>query len=172
MSARLPRIVIVDHYDSYTRNLLSLLSESIDPTPTSEEIAARVVVLPHTHPALSPENFAAELLPNVDALILSPGPGVSTRKEDFGTSEALLRRPDLVQVPILGICLGHQGIATTLGGSMRRLKSPVHGTKRALSVVRGTSRIMDGIDDGTEMVCYNSLVVDEKSAYSLTSTSS
>ena len=55
---------------------------------------------------------------------------------------------------------------------MRRLKSPVHGTKRALSVVRGTSRIMDGIDDGTEMVCYNSLVVDEKSAYSLTSTSS
>ncbi|WFD36951.1 aminodeoxychorismate synthase [Malassezia cuniculi] len=161
MVSRLPRVVVVDHYDSYTRNLLSLLCDSIEPAPSSEELAARVVVIPHTHPALAPENFAKELLPHVDALILSPGPGTSTRDDDFGASAALLRNPELVQMPILGICLGHQGIATTFGGSVRRLANPAHGTKRALTVVPGTSALMNGIDDGTEMVCYNSLVVDE-----------
>lgn len=161
MSARLPRVLVVDHYDSYTRNLLSLLSDAALPTPSSDELAARVVVIPHTHPALAPENFAAHLLPHVDALILSPGPGNPANDDDFGTSAALLRAPHLVQVPILGICLGMQGLATTFGGAVRRLTRPVHGTKRALEIVRDASCLMDGIADGTEVVCYNSLVVDE-----------
>ena len=70
-SEGLPRIVIVDHYDSYTRNLISLIASCFDPLPSPELLASRVVVIPQSSPALAPENFQKHL-PHVDALILSP----------------------------------------------------------------------------------------------------
>ena len=70
----LPRIVIVDHYDSYTRNLIPLIASCFDPPPDPELLARRVTVIPHTLPVLSPLAFRERLLTHVDALILSPGP--------------------------------------------------------------------------------------------------
>ena len=132
-SEGLPRIVIVDHYDSYTRNLISLIASCFDPLPSPELLASRVVVIPQSSPALAPENFQKHL-PHVDALILSPGPGTSDNAEDFGPSASLLQAPELVDLPILGVCLGHQGIATTAGARIQQLSEPFHGRKRKLFV--------------------------------------
>ncbi|WFC96727.1 aminodeoxychorismate synthase [Malassezia brasiliensis] len=167
-SQGLPRIAIVDHHDSYTRNLLSLLCASVDPLMSPESLAHRVVIIPYTHPALAPDNVHDQFLPYVDAIILSPGPGNPMNDEDFGSSTRLLQNPALVQVPVLGICLGHQGIATSSGASIRQLSEPFHGRKRALCIENaghtypdGMKSIMAGIPNGTEVICYNSLVVDE-----------
>lgn len=166
-SEGLPRIVIVDHYDSYTRNLISLIASCFDPLPSPELLASRVVVIPQSSPALAPENFQKHL-PHVDALILSPGPGTSDNAEDFGPSASLLQAPELVDLPILGVCLGHQGIATTAGARIQQLSEPFHGRKRKLFVDKGVNisdgsrSLMEGVPDGTEVICYNSLCVDER----------
>ncbi|WFD44702.1 aminodeoxychorismate synthase [Malassezia psittaci] len=163
----LPRIAIIDHHDSYTRNLLSLLCATLDLSASPESLANRVVIIPYTHPALAPENVHDHFLPYVDAIILSPGPGDPSNDEDFASSRRLLQNPSLVQVPILGICLGHQGIATSFGASTRQLSEPFHGRKRALVMEEGAEHsmemrgILDDICPGTEVICYNSLVIDE-----------
>ncbi|KAL4400231.1 para-aminobenzoate synthase, (PABA) [Malassezia pachydermatis] len=165
----LPRIVIVDHHDSYTRNLLYLISKCFDPEPSPELLVSRVAVIPHTHPALSPHTFEDQVLPHIDAVILSPGPGTSETDSDFGTSLALLQDEALHDLPFLGVCLGHQGLATGLGATIKQLKEPFHGRKRKIVKEQGWERkegfcgIMDGVPDGTEVICYNSLVVEEES---------
>ncbi|PKI83153.1 Pab1p [Malassezia vespertilionis] len=167
----LPRIAIIDHHDSYTRNLLSLITQSIEPAPDAETLANRVVVLPYTHPILTADRIGTNLLPHVDALILSPGPGNPHSKQDFGTSMELLRAQKHAPVPVLGICLGHQGIAVADGAKVVQLATPIHGRRHALSIdsdARDAKRahemlsIMENVPQGTEVVCYNSLVVDEK----------
>jgi para-aminobenzoate synthetase len=59
-----------------------------------------------------------------DCIILSPGPGHPDNREDFGICSDILARFDK---PILGICLGHQGIASSFGGIVKRALVPVHG---------------------------------------------
>lgn len=165
----LPRLVIVDHHDSYTRNLLSLLSSCFDPAPDPELLASRVAIIPYTHPSLHPECFVHDLLPHVDGLILSPGPGTSENDNDFGPSMALLNDPALQHLPIFGVCLGHQGLATSAGASISQLKEPFHGRKRELIIesdaMNGLQKraLLNGVKDGTEVICYNSLVVDPDS---------
>lgn len=168
MNEELPRIVIVDHYDSYTRNLLPLISSCFEPPPSAELLNNRVTVIRHTHEALEAEEFCANFLPHVDALILSPGPGSAESLSDFGTSMSLLQHPALHDFPILGVCLGHQGIAKAAGGTIDQLSEPFHGRKRALFMSEtgrtdGLRSIMDGVEDGTETICYNSLIVNEDS---------
>lgn len=163
----LPRIVIVDHYDSYTRNLIPLIASCFDPPPNPELLARRVTVIPHTLPVLSPPAFRERLLPYVDALILSPGPGTSDNQVDFGQAAALLQSPELEKMPILGVCLGHQGIATTAGAKIVQLAAPFHGRTRELNIdsclsrADGSKSIMSGMAEGTAVICYNSLCVDE-----------
>ncbi len=70
-SLELPRILIVDHFDSYTLNLLSLLHPAAPFVQSSlqhreeltRRIAQRVVVLPHTHPLLAPDAFLEHVRP-------------------------------------------------------------------------------------------------------------
>lgn len=163
----LPRIVIVDHYDSYTRNLIPLIASCFDPPPDPELLARRVTVIPHTLPVLSPLAFRERLLTHVDALILSPGPGTSDNEVDFGQAAALLQSPELEHIPILGVCLGHQGIATTAGAKIVQLAAPFHGRTRELIMdsnslsENGQKSIVSGIAEGTAVICYNSLCVDE-----------
>ncbi|WFD29492.1 aminodeoxychorismate synthase [Malassezia sp. CBS 17886] len=159
-----------DHYDSYTRNLLSLLHACTDSVDGDRILRERVVVIPHTHKALAPENVHTQLLPHLDAIILSPGPGRPDKDADFGSSTQLLARHDLVQLPVLGICLGHQGIATTAGARTAPLSQPFHGRKRRLFLdttpvqrAEGERGILEGVPDGTEVICYNSLAVVEES---------
>ena len=83
-------ILVLDNYDSFTYNLVHLVARSAE---------VRVV----RNDTLTVDDVATL---NPDGILISPGPG---RPEDAGISEAVIRRfgPD---VPILGVCLGHQAI--------------------------------------------------------------
>uniref|UniRef100_UPI003D7D445B glutamine amidotransferase-related protein n=1 Tax=Kineococcus sp. SYSU DK020 TaxID=3383141 RepID=UPI003D7D445B len=93
------RVLLVDNHDSYTYNVFQLLAGLAGAEP--------VVVL---NDAVAP----AELdLAGFDAVVISPGPGHPGEARDFGLSAEVLAR---ARVPVLGICLGHQGIALAGGG--------------------------------------------------------
>ncbi|CAO1636919.1 unnamed protein product [Sympodiomycopsis kandeliae] len=162
-TAGLPRILIVDHFDSYTLNLLSLLSSL---AKSDQELAEKVVVLPHTHPLLSSqESFAQHVLPHLDAVILSPGPGSPHVTKDFGFGLEFLKNAHQYQIPTLGICLGHQGLAVAFGGTVKRAQSIQHGTTCKLqfktdSIASQGRDLFQGIPNATAVTRYNSLTVD------------
>ena len=130
-------ILIVDHYDSFTYNLVQLI-ESLG--------HATEVVKSDAEPP------AALVAREPEAVVLSPGPG---RPEDAGCFTDLL---DLLPsaTPVLGVCLGHQAIGIEYGGTVART-APVHG-KASLVRHRGGG-IYEGVSDPFEAGRYHSLVV-------------
>lgn len=180
-----PRLLIIDHHDSYTHNLLICLLDGIakkietriSSPERAREIASklllsRTTILPFTHPIWQDEKQVKQkLLPNFDALILSPGPGRPDNKDDFGASMVVLQsflRNTEESLPTLGICLGHQAIAIACGGRLKRANNLRHGMSSELIMSENTAiaswpSILDNVPQGANMTTYNSLVVDETS---------
>ncbi|AEF39422.1 Anthranilate synthase, component II [Hoyosella subflava DQS3-9A1] len=102
-----PRVVLVDHYDSYTWNLAHL-------------IAGVTGVLPQV---VQHDRTTAEHVLSFDHVVLSAGPGHPDNPADFAVGTEVLRAGS---VPVLGICLGMQGLVTTYGGRVERIP-PAHG---------------------------------------------
>ncbi len=130
-------ILVVDHYDSFTYNLVQLVESLGHPTE---------VVKSDAEPA---EALAARA---PSAVILSPGPG---RPEDAGCFTTLLEVLS-PETPILGVCLGHQALGIALGGTVART-DPVHG--KASLVFHEGHGILEGLTDPFEAGRYHSLVV-------------
>jgi anthranilate synthase component 2 len=101
-------ILLIDNYDSFTFNLYQAMA------------ALGVEVDVRRNDALTVD---AALALQPAAIVLSPGPG---RPADAGISPELLRRlPDAI--PLLGVCLGHQGLVEHYGGALERDPAPTHG---------------------------------------------
>lgn len=130
-----PRVVVVDHYDSYTWNLVHLIASVTGTLPA---------VVQHD------EASAADLL-TYDRVVLSPGPGHPDVETDFAVGREVIRA---ASVPVLGVCLGMQGIVTTLGGTVERI-SPAHG--RIAEVVHDASELFRRIPTPYPAVRYHSL---------------
>ena len=94
------RTLLIDNYDSFTYNLYQLLGEVTGDAP--------VVVR-------NDADWGDIALERFDAIVISPGPGRPERPADFGISARAIRESEL---PILGVCLGHQGICHALGGAV------------------------------------------------------
>lgn len=159
-SLPLPRILIVDHFDSYTLNLLSLLSHLC---ASDDELSQQVVVLPHTHSLLSSQqSFEKHLLPYFDAVVLSPGPGSPHNEADFGFGLHFLGNAHKYHIPALGVCLGHQGLAVAFGGTVKRARSIQHGIVSRLNKTSSplSHSIFANVPEGTNVTRYNSLTVD------------
>lgn len=101
------RVVVVDHYDSYTWNLVHLIAGVTGDPPQ---------VVQH-------DTATAAHLLEFDYVVLSPGPGHPKAPADFVVGAAVLRART---VPVLGVCLSMQGMVTTYGGSVERV-APAHG---------------------------------------------
>ena len=131
-------ILVVDHYDSFTYNLVQLVGSLGHPT---------IVVRSDERPA----GELVAMLP--DAVILSPGPG---HPRDAGCFTELLELlPD--GTPLLGVCLGHQAIGLEAGGTVDRA-TPVHG--KASLVFHEGAGILEGVAVPFEAGRYHSLVVE------------
>jgi len=135
------KTLIIDNYDSYTYNLFQLISE------VNGEEAVVVRNDAATWEELSRQRF--------DNVVISPGPGSPGRPGDFGICAQALVTPDL---PILGVCLGHQGLAHVNGGAVVRTPGAVHG--RISAVFHDGSPLFAGIPQGFKAVRYHSLRVD------------
>jgi anthranilate synthase/aminodeoxychorismate synthase-like glutamine amidotransferase len=134
-------IFVVDNYDSFTWNLVQALG-AIDP----DVVVAR-------NDEFDPREAIAR---GPRAVVVSPGPG---RPERAGASIATIADAARARVPLLGVCLGHQAIASAFGGSVVRAPEPRHGKSSA--VVHDGSGIFRGVASPFEAGRYHSLVVQE-----------
>ncbi|KAI9202730.1 ADC synthase [Polychytrium aggregatum] len=145
------RTLIVDNYDSYTFNLYQYASVQGGPLP--------VVI---RNDQFSWEFVRDHILPHVDNVIISPGPGSPDRPEDFGINSQLLLHST---IPVLGVCLGHQGLALVYGGKVVHANEPVHGRLSqvfhhdTLASPGLAKSIFDGVPSPFSVVRYHSLVV-------------
>jgi anthranilate synthase/aminodeoxychorismate synthase-like glutamine amidotransferase len=133
-------ILIVDNYDSFTYNLADGLRRA----------GAKVTV--HRNDAISRAEIE-ELAP--DGIVLSPGPGHPGSERDFGICRQLIEEPRAT--PMLGVCLGMQGMALFTGGLVGRAPTVVHG--EAAEVSLGDHPLFTGVTKPTRVGRYHSLCV-------------
>jgi para-aminobenzoate synthetase len=132
--------LLIDNYDSYTYNVFHILAAVSGEEPIVIQNDAV------SWGALSRWDF--------DAIVISPGPGHPDRWHDFGVCSDILRSSE---IPILGICLGHQGLGRLLEGLVAPAPMPMHGR---VSHVRHVGHgLFAGIPQGFSVVRYHSLAV-------------
>lgn len=133
-------ILLIDNYDSFSYNVFQLVGTVTEDMKVirNDELTVGEIK------ALAPE-----------AVILSPGPG---RPENAGVCEDIVKELD---VPILGICLGHQAICEALGGKVTYAKQLMHG-KQSVAEADTDSLLFKGMDKNITVGRYHSLCADEE----------
>ena len=134
--------LLIDNYDSFTFNLQHLLAAELGELPT----VCRNDEIP----------FDALRRGEFRAVVISPGPGRPEEADDFGGCREAILEFDL---PILGVCLGHQGIATAFGGAIVPAPAPVHG--EATLIRHEGAPMFTGVPESFDAVRYHSWVVAE-----------
>ena len=131
-------LLMIDNYDSFTYNLVQYLGELGEDVRVFRNDALDVAGIR----ALAPER-----------IVISPGPGTP---DDAGVSLALLG--ELAgEIPVLGVCLGHQGIGQAFGGRVVRAKKIMHGKT---SMIRHDGKgVYRGLANPFEATRYHSLVI-------------
>ncbi|MCB9488299.1 MAG: aminodeoxychorismate/anthranilate synthase component II [Deltaproteobacteria bacterium] len=133
------KVLVIDNYDSFTYNLVQLLGR----------LGAEIRVA--RNDAITVEDVAAD---PPDRLLISPGPGTPL---DAGISNALIECR--VDIPTLGVCLGHQCIGHVFGAAVVHGPELVHG--KTTTVEHDGAGVYWGLSDPFEAARYHSLVVDE-----------
>ena len=141
-SSRRLKTLLIDNYDSFTYNLFQLLAE----VNGEEPLVVR-------NDAGSWDELA---LLGCDNVVISPGPGRPERIEDFGVCAAAIRRSEL---PLLGVCIGHQGIGALRGAAVVPAPEPMHG--RISAVLHDDAPLFAGIPREFAAVRYHSLCVEQ-----------
>jgi len=133
-------IAVIDNYDSFTYNLVQYLGALGAEVTVRRNDAVTIAELKAMAPA---------------GLLISPGPG---EPKDAGVSEDAIRAL-AGEVPILGVCLGHQAIGEVFGGRVVRAPRLMHGkTSPILHKGRG---LFAGLDNPFEATRYHSLIVEK-----------
>ncbi len=135
-------LLMIDNYDSFTYNLVQYLGE----------LGADVQV--HRNDALTLDQIAAW---KPDRIVISPGPCTPT---EAGVSVALVER-FASEIPILGVCLGHQAIGQAFGGRIVRAKNVMHG--KLSQVTHRGEGVFSGLANPLTATRYHSLVIDRSS---------
>ncbi len=136
-------ILLIDNYDSFSYNLYQYLGElekNIKVVRNDEMTVGEIEDL------------------NANAIVISPGPG---RPSDAGVCEELVKKL-YKRVPILGICLGHQGICEAFGAEVTYAKTLMHGKASEITIDKA-SPIFEGIPEKVSVARYHSLAVRENS---------
>jgi anthranilate synthase component II len=137
------KILVIDNYDSFVYNLAQLLGElRTEPTVLrNDRITLEDVV------KLNP-----------DAIVISPGPGHPADRKYFGVCTDVIRELGH-RIPILGVCLGHQGIVHAFGGKVINAKKIRHGKT---SLIQYTpDRLFENVANPFKATRYHSLVADQ-----------
>ncbi|MVU83389.1 aminodeoxychorismate synthase component I [Nocardia sp. ET3-3] len=133
------RTLLIDNYDSFTYNLYQLISKvnGIEPAVVRNDEVGSIEELG---------------LDGFDNIVISPGPGRPDIPRDFGISAELIARADL---PLLGVCLGHQGIVIAAGGAVIAAPQARHGYPDR--VTHDGRELFAGVPQDFSAVRYHSL---------------
>ena len=144
------KVLIIDNYDSFTFNLYQLTGEVLHEEFPNEK---NVVFVKRNDEI----NLAEIKNNNFDKIIISPGPGSPVNDSYFGVCKEVIKELGDKNIPILGICLGMQGIVHVLGGEIIHAKSPMHGKSSFL--IHNEEGIHNEIPQRIEIMRYHSLIV-------------
>ena len=136
-------LLVIDNYDSFTYNLVQYLGE----------LGAEMKVFRNDEITL--EEIENDLKP--DKILISPGPGTP---DDAGVSLEVLKKFG-EQIPILGVCLGHQAIGQIFGGKVIRAPLPVHG--KPVEIIHDGKTLFKNLPQNFEAGRYHSLIVERES---------
>ncbi|WP_374125366.1 anthranilate phosphoribosyltransferase [Leptotrichia hongkongensis] len=138
-------ILMIDNYDSFVFNVEQYLKEMTD----DEVITVR-------NDAITIDDIKKM---NPSKIIFSPGP---KHPKDSGICLEILNNTyELGNIPILGICLGHQAIGMNFGGEIKRLENPLHGKTSEITVLSENSVLFKNLPKKFKVMRYHSLYVDD-----------
>lgn len=143
-------ILLIDNYDSFVHNLARYIGEL--------GVGRRVI----RNDEISVDDALA-LQPS--AIILSPGP---CGPESTGICLPLVRAAANARIPMLGVCLGHQVIASAFDGIVHRGRKPVHG--KPAQIIHDGTRLFEGLPTPFQAGRYHSLIADLPSEGTLRAT--
>jgi anthranilate synthase/aminodeoxychorismate synthase-like glutamine amidotransferase len=141
-------ILILDNYDSFTYNLYQMVQAQTDRT-----------VLVRRNNQL---DWGGLIQLQPERIIISPGPGHPSKSPDFGICKEVILRHEELGCPILGICLGHQGLAHYFGGSVVPAPAIVHGKTSPVRILR-ESPLLAGLPNPFTVMRYHSWMVERDS---------
>lgn len=140
----MPRILIVDNYDSFTYNLVHAVEAVLD-----QEVEVKRV-----------DEILLEDLPSFDTIVFSPGPGLPSESPNL---IPLISEAMRLNKRILGVCLGMQALAVADGGALKNLKLVRHGVSMPLVFSKEKSLLFQKCGSDIEVGRYHSWVIDERS---------
>lgn len=136
------KTLIIDNFDSFTYiicDYISQLGGNPQVFKNNEIPASDIEKNKYTH------------------IIISPGPGTPSRKKDFGVCTEVIKK-FYKKIPILGICLGHQGIAHVFGAKIVKAPSPVHG-KQSDIILDTADPLFKNLPRKIKAMRYHSLII-------------
>lgn len=140
-------IIVIDNYDSFTYNIVQYLGELAAEFPVATDIKV------FRNDKISVDEIRAL---NPALVVISPGPG---RPEDAGISLKLIAELG-ANLPILGVCLGHQSIGQVFGGKIVSAPELMHG--KTSQVTHTGVGVFRGLENPLTATRYHSLVIDRE----------
>lgn len=144
------RVLIVDNYDSFTFNLYQYVGELLQ-----RKIGAFVLDV-FRNDEITLEEIKKK---TYDRIIISPGPGDPSDTAYFGVCADVLTRLGKT-TPVLGVCLGMQGMAHYFGGKVVKARVPMHG--KTSTIKHDAKGVFVGLPQDLEVMRYHSLIADRK----------
>ncbi len=150
------KVYIVDNYDSFTYNLYQFVGEVLAREKSQGTLEDFDIVVKRND-EITLEAIAAE---KPDRIIISPGPGSPDDAAYFGVCAQVIETLGQ-STPLLGVCLGMQGIVHVFGGKVVKAPLPMHGKISPINH-KGTG-VFNNIPDQLEVMRYHSLIADASS---------
>lgn len=150
------KVLIVDNFDSFTYNLYQTIGETLSAEQHQKKIHAFEIIVKRNNEITLEEVKAI----SPDRIIISPGPGSPDDPAYFGVCAEVIQTLGKT-TPLLGVCLGMQGITHVFGGKIVKAKLPMHG-KTSIITHSGSGVFMD-TPNHIEIMRYHSLMADPES---------
>ncbi len=132
------KVIIVDNYDSFTYNLVHIVRELGYPIDIYRN-----------------DKITVDEVSKYDKIILSPGPGIP---DEAGILKQVVKELG-AKKSILGVCLGHQGIAEVYGATLFNIPQVLHGVTSQLKVSNGHEKLFKGLPKEFKVTHYHSWAV-------------
>lgn len=145
------KVLIIDNYDSFTYNLYQYMGEILTAEKSCGNVKDFSIIVKRNNEVTLDEVKAL----NPDRIIISPGPGSPDNEKYFGVCASVIKELGKT-IPLLGVCLGMQGIVHVFGGKIVKAALPVHG--KTSPILHDGKGIFSNTPQNLEIMRYHSLV--------------